>query len=574
MSYKRTLVFLLVFAALGSFFYFYEVRGGRTREEAEERAKHVVSVKPEEVTGISITRPNERVSVTKDKDAWVITDPVTGPADRHKVDELVRAVADLKFERNLGEQPKLDSFGLDTEKAVKVQVKGSGGELGSILIGSQTPDGKNFYVKSEGAKDVYTAAASVKNQLDQDLFALRDKKLVQILTPDVTAVSLSQGAHTLAFEKSSGNEWMLTAPEAYDADNEKVLDLVNSFTSTRIKKFMEENASDMKQYGLDKPAVLVKLNQGEQQTTIALGDKPGIDKDSIYATVGDSHRVVEIDGAILKKISASPDEWRDMHLTKMDPAEVGRLEIEKPEGKLALEQDDSGNWTMPQPQKIAADNERVDSLVRDISGAKATGFAKEKTLKEAKAKLEKPEIQVRLWKKKEEQPVVLSFAANGDNWVALTQSGDVSYVASETVKKFSVKPDDVKDKSVLRFSAADIDSIEFVRNQKKYVVKRKDIQWDVPRGLKMQSMDIDQLLWDLHRLKYLNKEDRNNSDATYGFDSPALEMKMSQAEGKEPHTLVIGKKFAEPDVYYAHDDTASQVMVVEWKDLADYLDKL
>ena len=107
MSYKRTLIFFIAFAVLAALYYFYEIRGGRSRREAERTEKLLLVFVQEDVTKIELQSRGETIVVQKDDTGWNMAEPVDAPADRSVVDQMVGALADLKYERDLGSQTDL-----------------------------------------------------------------------------------------------------------------------------------------------------------------------------------------------------------------------------------------------------------------------------------------------------------------------------------------------------------------------------------------------------------------------------------------------------------------------------------
>jgi hypothetical protein len=577
-SYRRTLIFLVIFLSLGGFFYLYEIRGGKERKEAEENAKLVVFLKPEEVTAITLERPNETIILKKENSAWDISEPVSAPAEQQKIEQLLSTLADLKFERDLGEQADIEPFGL-AKPQLKIKADAGDRELGSLFIGAATPDGKNLYVKKETGNHIYTVAASAKNQLDQNLFSIRDKKLFDFSPPDVTAIALHRGTSVLSLERKAENQWSMTTPPSYEADPDKITETLDSFKYARIKKFVAENSTDMKTYGIDKPSARIQLWLKEKQIALSFGKKVEIQPEMTYASVDGSGKVIELEGSLAEKITATTNDWRDKSLVKINPDEVTQIEIATPQLKMKLEQTDKepGHWMMLQPEQKRADDSRVDMLLGALQKAKTERFVEKEKLAEAKKRLEKPDVRLQLWRKNEEQATLLAFAraTAGNEWFVSTGSGDAAFVNEELMKEFSINPDDYTDKSVLHFEASNIEQIELKKNKTTYALKRKDVDWDMPQSLKkMQSYEIDQLLWDLHELRYEKIEPKEKQDSFYGFDAPALTITLRTGEKSEPQTLVVGKKSAETGSFYVTSGAMKDAMTVEGKALAEFIDKL
>jgi hypothetical protein len=232
-------------------------------------------------------------------------------------------------------------------------------------------------------------------------------------------------------------------------------------------------------------------------------------------------------------------------------------------------------WMMLEPQNKSADNNRIGSLLRTLAKAKAAGFVEDKKIKEARGLLENPHLRLRLWKKDSEQPLDVSFAqrAEAPEWLALTQAGEVATVDAELMKELSVGPDDLGDKSVVRFEAPDVEKIDLVKKDKTYSLKRKDTDWAVPRGLKVQAYEVDQFLWDLHELKFAGKVAATDKDAQK-LGSPVLRVRLWELEKKEPQEIVFAQNPSGNDSSYLVSVDGGELMEVDGAPLSEFIKKL
>jgi len=574
-SYKRTLIIFLLFAAAAVFFYLYEIQGGQKRREAGEQAKRVLSFDPADAASVLVARADETIVVKKGNGEWVIAEPVKAAAEQPKIKQLITAAAEVKFERDLGEQGELKPFGLD-QPDLSIEIVSTAGKSERVLIGSTTPDGKNVYMKKEDAPNVFTVAVSAKDALDQDLYALRDKKLVQFSTPDVEEIALHRDGKSVTLRKEDENRWRMVSPAETDADTEKINTLLDSIRYARVKKFVEENAPDLHAYGLEPAEARVELGLGDNREVIYFGAKPAPDTKVVYAVRGeDGRRVLELDDAILEKVTASPDEWRDERLAKFDPESVRKLEIETNNSKLSVKQDEnSGKWLMLEPRETRADASRIESLLRGLAKMKAVRFVRSD--KEAQSRLKQPQLRLRLWVQDENEPILVSFTqmTAEEEYLSVLPSGELCVVDAEAVKEMSVEPDDLIDKSVAHFEAADIEKIDLIKGEETYSIKRKDVSWNIPRKLNAESYEVDQLLWELSRLKYVNVISGETQDASL-FKSPALGIRLWSGEGTEPEvTLVVGERLPAKETVYIREEGSGQVMEVEAAFLAEWVERL
>lgn len=577
MSYKRTLIFFIVFATLAAFFYAYEVRGGKSRREAKEKAERLFSFKSKDVTKIALKKRGDAIVAEKENDAWRIREPVSAAAEKGAIDRIVDALAELKYERDIGPQADLQPFGLD-EPEMEVEISGPHGNLGKLLVGKSTPDGDKFYVKLPGKKPVFTVKKSARTELDRRLFDLRDKKLLDFSTPDLRGFSFTHNGRSLAFEKHPDKEWTMTSPEEHAADSAVVRRFLDSIRFARIKKFVEEDAADLEKYGLESPSARIELKIGEKPAVISFGNKTGSgDSYTVFASRDEGHQVFELGSKILDSLSADPDEWREKSLFKFRRADVVRLQIESPAGNLMVERsaEDEEEWRLTEPKPAVADEGEVADLVSALLNARAIRFLKGDERQMAERAFEKPHAQVSVWQKDSETSLTLSLSKSEekpDVYARTGQLGEIVTVDERLLERLSAGPHKLRDRSAIRFKAADIEKIEIVKGGKSFAIKRDGVKWNTPRTLEMEAYEVDRFLWDLRGWKYstIGPKEENGS---YGFDSPTLTVRLWSAETDDELRLVVGKKIPERNAYYLLGSDEDRVMEADEAPISEWLEK-
>jgi len=577
-SYRRTLVFLVIFVALATFFYIYEIRGGEARRRVEEQKGLLFSFKPEDARKLTLKKAMDTIVIEKQDAGWMITAPVTAPAEQGSVDRMLDSLVELKSERDIGAQGDLGPFGL-AEPETEVEIAGGGGVLGSILLGTSTPDGSKLYVKLSEKEPVYTVSNSLRGGLDKTLFDLRDKKVVDFSIPDVTGVKLFRNGQTFVFEKSADGDWAMTSPAEHNADAGKVRRLLDSIRFARVKKFVEEDATDLAEFGLESPSALVKLEFADKTTSVAFGDRSGPDDSgNIYARRNEERQVLELGAVIMDNLSDDVDEWRDRTLLAFERSDVARLRILSTDGNITVERstEDTEEWVLTEPETAAADRDEVQSLLSYLSSAKGARFLKGKDLETAERALKTPEAQLKLWRKDSEEPLTLSISQSDDQseiYARTEPDGEIATVHRGLLDELTGDPDRLKDRAVLKFATPNIEKIEISIGERSFAVKREGVRWDMPRGLDLEDYELDRFLWDLHEVDYSAIVPRDDDDAAYGFDSPAMTIELWAAGADAPLRLVVGSRIAERNSYYVLGGDKERVMEIEEARVSDWLEK-
>jgi hypothetical protein len=576
-SYRRTLIFFIIFAALATFFYLHEFRGEGARRESERKALLLFSFTSEDVVALILQKPEQSIVVEKVDDTWNIREPVTAPAERKIIDRILETLQELRYERDIGPQDALEPFGL-SEPETAIELTGTQGSMGRLLLGAATRDGKSVYVQRAPDRTVFTVPKSTREEVDRSLFDLRDKTVFDFSTPDVMSLSIHQNGRTILFENRSEDGWTITSPAEHRADTVTITGLLDSIRYGRIRKFVEEEASDMQQYGLENPASHLKLTLRDETRTLSFGKRIASEPGLVYARRGERQEVVELGDEILTKLSADVNDWRSRRLVKVDSAKVRSLQIDSDAGRIAVERstEEPEEWRLTRPGPAVADRERMAALLSDLQNAKIARFLTADKQKAAESAFVRPLVRVTLNTEDAESPLNFLLAGSEEEpqlYARTGEGGEIFEVDKGLLETFLVEPKEMRDKSVLRFKEADIEKFEVVSGKKLLAMERKNVEWNVSGSPEMESYEIDQFLWDLRRLKYETIEPEKD-DASYGFDSPTMTIKLWSSGRDGPQRLIVGKRTAEQNSYYLLRSDDRQIMRAEGTLISEWLDRL
>jgi hypothetical protein len=588
-SYRRTLVFLIIFLALGIVFFFREIRGGAIRRHAEEQKKRILPFEAGDASSLAIRRaedgtatpPNvpEIFVIRESGGGWDITTPVNAPAETGTVDEMLDTLSGLMFERDLGPQSDLVPFGLEPP-GIEIEVSGGQGSLGSISLGGPTVDGSKSYVKTSASDSVFAVKKSVRDSLDKSLFELRDKTLFEFSPSDVQAIAVAGERKLLSFEIPGEDGWKLTFPEKHRADSGMVVRLIDAVKSARVRKFVEEEAADVEKYGLGPTATRVEFRLVERIAVLYLGAVGDDDSETIFARVDDGRRIVEIDSGILSKLSPDVDTWRNKTLLPFEKDTVTRIRVASKGGEMTAERsaDDPGKWMVVKPETALGDAEDIDGLLSYMSRTNVTRFIRSgEELDAAGRALEEPAARVQIWIGEENSPrsLFLSERTQEYEYYARTEpGGQFSIIREELLDELVSDPERLKDKSVLAFLVEEIEGYEIVKGDKVFPIKRRDKDhWILPEGIGILEYDAQIFLWDLEHLDYSTLLPRSEGDSSYGFDSPTIAITLTKSDTGEEMALVVGKPIPGRDAYYALGVDPKVVMEIEGGSATDWFDK-
>jgi len=271
------------------------------------------------------------------------------------------------------------------------------------------------------------------------------------------------------------------------------------------------------------------------------------------------------------------NDWRSRRLVNVDSAKVRSLQIDSDAGPIAVERstEEPDEWRLTRPEPAFADRERMTALLSDLQNAKIARFLTADEQKAAESAFVRPLVRVSLNAENAESPLNLLFAGSEEDpqpHARTGENGEIFEVDKELLEMFLVEPEEMRDKSVLRFKEADIEKIEVVSGKRLLAMERKNVEWNVNGSREMESYEIDQFLWDLRRLKYETLEPETD-DHSCGFDSPAMTIKLWSSGGDVQQGLIVGKRTAEQNSYYLLRSDDRQIMRVEGTLISEWLDR-
>lgn len=227
-----------------------------------------------------------------------------------------------------------------------------------LLVAAVGLVGYLYFVESERAVPDENAKAKV--------FSYDAAKITQV---DVT----SSSGETTSLRKTN-DTWAIVKPAEAPADRNTMSDIATSLANLEEQRVVDENASDLKTYGLAEPRIDVTFHvEGEQEPKrILLGDKTPTTS-GIYAKLPTTNRVFLIDQALETAVDKSTFDFRDKTAIPFDQTKVTSLELTSAAQTIRLEK--SGDeWKLVKPIQAPADFVSVNGVIGQLQAAQMTAL--------------------------------------------------------------------------------------------------------------------------------------------------------------------------------------------------------
>ncbi len=369
---------VLVAALLGAFVYFYEVRGGAQRKEAEQAAKHLFAgLDAKSIDAISLTTVDGKPArLSRTEKGWEVVEPLHYPADELNADGMTTALAELSSEKEIPSPEALAVYGLDATARV-VRFTAAGKEH-VLRVGKKTPVGSDTYVAADDSPRVFVVPTYRANAFLRSLDELREARILRFDRDSIERIELSWpgGGVTLARQEGS---WRLQAPLQGAADASTVDTLLANLAYLRATGFEDQPISDA-EAGLDPPDLRVEL--------VGKPPKEGAEAPRYHLAIGRSvdhkTRVVRTDAPTLFRVATdrlddfphSVLAYRDKEIARFDVRDAQRVELafRGPQGetKRVLEHAESG-WSAGDEKLVAGKAERLVAELSHLKGKEIVG---------------------------------------------------------------------------------------------------------------------------------------------------------------------------------------------------------
>jgi uncharacterized protein DUF4340 len=382
---RSLIILLVVAAALGGYLYYDSKHEPGDDKKQEKVFADVKSDKIDQVTVKSAA--GEKTTIQKQGNGWQVTQPEPTAADEAEVSGITSNLASLEVQRVVEEQPgDTKQFGLDPAR-IEVTFR-QDGKTRTLLIGQKTPTGTDIYARVPDKPRVFLVSSFLESTFNKSPFDLRDKTILKIDREKVDRLEIETPDRTLKMAKH-GADWRIASPVDARADFGAVEGIIGRLNTTPMKAITSPNPTDLKEYGLDKPAATVRVTSGSAQAGLAVGKTAG--EGVVYAKDLSRPMVFTVEAALLTELTKPADDFRVKDLFDSRSFNTTRVEIVRAGQTIVLEKDKGKDtWKQISPAPKPADATKVDALLTALTSARAISFVD----KIAGTGLETPELTV------------------------------------------------------------------------------------------------------------------------------------------------------------------------------------
>src|ERR1700730_6557635 len=260
---------------------------------AAQSIKNEISKKPEEfrdrkltdtiatqVTRLSLKTAAGEMELQKQGDHWQIVKPLRARADDQKVNDLIAQITTSRIAQFVADDAgDLHPYGLTEPRGTVTiftpedksagRTDSSRGEQGQILQIGGVPEKEKdqVYVRFSSRGFVYTLPKKIEEILSTKPNDVRDRHLVRIDTNILDRITIDAPGKGKTILARKEENWTIASRKNAPANSNEVRRLIDTLQNEQVTKFVEEVASDLPKYGLDKPQLQLTFGSFASENT-------------------------------------------------------------------------------------------------------------------------------------------------------------------------------------------------------------------------------------------------------------------------------------------------------------------
>ena len=241
----------------------------KTKSSSEEESKtEVFSVKTDDIKSLGFIVDKKEVTFEKKDDSWVKKDETAFPVNQTTLDSAASAIETVEADRVLEDVEDLAEYGLDSPSNTVIVDTADG--TTKLNIGDENTSTNQYYIsKDDDDSTVYVVAADTVSPFMNSLYDYaQGEDFPTIDSSTVKKVQVSENKDSYVLEENSdGATWNVSGDGSSDkesADTTAAGNVTSGLGSFAFDQFVNYNAEDLSQYGLDKPYATITVDYQEE----------------------------------------------------------------------------------------------------------------------------------------------------------------------------------------------------------------------------------------------------------------------------------------------------------------------
>ena len=308
-----------------------------------------------QVARVVLKTPAGEMELEKKADHWEIVKPLRARGDDQRIGDLVAQVTTARIQQFVADdRGDLRPYGL-AEPRGSITLFGPDDKQGQTLQIGSVPEKQadQVYVRFSPRAFVYTLPKKTEEILNARPNDVRDRHLVRIDTNVLDRITIDAAGKGKTVLARKEENWAIASRNNAPANPSEVHRLIEALKNEQVTKFIEDVASNLPKYGLDKPQLQITFSSFASENTAETkaGERPfatvsfgKVEAENVYARLGDEPFIVMVRRGLLDQIFTDPLQWQELAIFKFKPEQIHRLTV-LTDKEVALVRGANNQWT-------------------------------------------------------------------------------------------------------------------------------------------------------------------------------------------------------------------------------------
>src|SRR5438876_4885019 len=346
------------------------------KKPEEFRDRKLTDLISAQVSRIILKTPAGEMELQKKGDHWEIVKPLRARGDDQKINDLIAQITTARIQQFVADDHgDLRPYGL-AEPRGAITLFTQADKPGQLLQIGGIPEKEKdqTYVRFALRGFVYTVPKKIEEILNTKPDDLRDRHLVRIDTNVLDRITIEAPGKGKVVLARKDENWTITNRQNTPANSGEIRRLIDTLQNERVTKFVEDVASNLAKYGLDKPQLQLTFSSFASENTAETkaGERPfamiafgKVDGENVYARLGDEPFIVTVRRGLLDQIFTDPLQWQELAIFKFKPEQIHSFSVVT-DKELSLVRGANNQWTW-QKGSGAIDQVNAQSLLNTLS---------------------------------------------------------------------------------------------------------------------------------------------------------------------------------------------------------------
>ena len=288
------------------------LKSGLEKKTFDFRKKDIFSFELDDVGSVALKAKDISWQARKKGDDWFLESPVKALAKKSRVEDVLRALSNLRAKDFIAEEKSADEaakYGLkEPEYSVSL---GLPAENRDILFSLHKQD-ETVYATTSLLNKIVTAEAQVLTDIEKKAEDLREKQVVIFSSWEANRVRVKKGDLVLTVTKDKDNKWVFEGPAPEEADSSRVETFIRKIESLESVEFIDSPAG-LSTYGLETPqsevTVWTKDGEKEKEFRVLVGTEDA-EKKQVVLKNPNLDYLFRVDAAFLAEFPKEAKDWK------------------------------------------------------------------------------------------------------------------------------------------------------------------------------------------------------------------------------------------------------------------------